>query len=209
MQPSAASTCPSFRSASRSANACPSPPRTGTAGVRTHGTIALVLGASAYGGTRRAVSAKLARAITHRGCYHASAEQLTPVPRDPPSAAAATFVIWPGARIASRSDRSGRQSGRALLDHAEDNRGAGSCPAGSLGLGARPVADRRWSGGAACPSRRPGGDSCAAANSLSSANAPTGSRASCTRRVARFGLSLAAAWTTAGATSIAITSNPT
>lgn len=71
----------------------PSPPRTGEVGVRTHGTIALVLGAAAYGETRRAVGAELARAITRRDCYHASAEQLTPVLRDPLSAAAAMFVI--------------------------------------------------------------------------------------------------------------------
>jgi hypothetical protein len=71
----------------------PSPPRIGGAGVRTHGTIALVLGAAAYGGTRRAVGAELGHALTRRGCYHASAEQLTPVLRDPPSAAAAAFII--------------------------------------------------------------------------------------------------------------------
>lgn len=71
----------------------PSPPQTGRAGVRTHGTIALVLGTAAYGGTRRAVGAELARAVARRGCYHASAEQLTPVLRDPPSAAAAAFII--------------------------------------------------------------------------------------------------------------------
>jgi hypothetical protein len=70
----------------------PSSARIGVAGVRTHGTIALVLGAAAYGGTRRAVGAQLARAITRRGCYHASAEQLTPLLRDPPSAAAAAFI---------------------------------------------------------------------------------------------------------------------
>jgi hypothetical protein len=69
-----------------------SPPRTGRVGVRTHGTIALVLGAAAYDRTRRAVAAQLARALAHRGCYHASAEQLTPVLRDPPSAAALLFV---------------------------------------------------------------------------------------------------------------------
>jgi hypothetical protein len=63
------------------------------AGVRTHGTIAQVLGAAAYGGTRRAVGAELARVAARRGCYHASAEQLTPVLRDPPSAAAAAFII--------------------------------------------------------------------------------------------------------------------
>ena len=69
-----------------------SPLRTGRAGVRTHGTIALVLGAAAYDGTRRAVTAQLARALAHRGCCHDSAEQLTPVLRDPPSAAALMFV---------------------------------------------------------------------------------------------------------------------
>ena len=68
------------------------PPRMGRPGVRTNGTIALLLGAAAYGGTRRAVIAELARAVTRRGCYHASAEQLTPVLRDPPSAAALMFV---------------------------------------------------------------------------------------------------------------------
>src|SRR5262249_16618544 len=53
---------------------------------------ALVLGTAAYDGTRRAVAAQLARALARRGCYHASAEQLTPVLRDPPSAAALVFV---------------------------------------------------------------------------------------------------------------------
>jgi hypothetical protein len=67
-------------------------PRTGRAGVRTHGTIALVLGAAAYDGTRRAVAAQLAQALAHRGRYRGSAEQLTPVLRDPPSAAALVFV---------------------------------------------------------------------------------------------------------------------
>jgi hypothetical protein len=71
----------------------PASPRVGTAGVRTHGTIALLLGAAAYQGSRRAVVAELARALTRRGCYHDSAEQLTPVRRDPPSGAALTFII--------------------------------------------------------------------------------------------------------------------
>jgi hypothetical protein len=67
-------------------------PRTGRAGVRTHGTIALVLGAAAYDGTRRAVAAQLAQALAHRGCHHGGAEQLTPVLRDPPSAAVLVYV---------------------------------------------------------------------------------------------------------------------
>jgi hypothetical protein len=70
-----------------------SPPPAGSAGIRTHGTIALILGAAEYGGNRRAVIEELTRALAHRGCYHASAEQLTPVLRDPPSAAALAFVI--------------------------------------------------------------------------------------------------------------------
>ena len=36
--------------------------------------------------------AELARAVVRRGCYHASAAQLTPVLKDPPSAAAFAFV---------------------------------------------------------------------------------------------------------------------
>lgn len=37
--------------------------------------------------------AELARAAARRGCYHGSAEQLTPVLRDAPSIAALAFVI--------------------------------------------------------------------------------------------------------------------
>lgn len=73
--------------------ALPPPPRLGKAGVRTHGKIALLLGAAAYQGSRRAVAAELARAITGRGYYHGSTEQLTPALRDPPSIAALAFVI--------------------------------------------------------------------------------------------------------------------
>ena len=68
------------------------PPQIGTAGVRTHGTIALLLGAAAYGGSRQAVIRELARAVARRGCYHASAEQLTPILRDPPSVVALAFI---------------------------------------------------------------------------------------------------------------------
>ncbi len=63
------------------------------AGVRTHGTLALVLGAAAYGGTRRAVLVELAGAALRRDHYRASREALTPVLRDPPSAAPLVFVL--------------------------------------------------------------------------------------------------------------------
>jgi hypothetical protein len=59
-------------------------------GARTHGTIALVLGAAAYEGTRRAVAAQLVTSLARR--FHSSSEQLTPPLRDPPSAATLVFV---------------------------------------------------------------------------------------------------------------------
>jgi hypothetical protein len=65
----------------------------GRAGVRTHGTIALLLGAAAYGGSRRAVLSELGRALARRGPYRASQEQLTPVVHDPPSAAALAVIV--------------------------------------------------------------------------------------------------------------------
>ena len=96
------------------------PPRTGTAGVRTHGTIALVLGAAEYGRTRRAVIEELTRAVARRGCYHASAEQLTPsrrirraLPRSRPS----SFRGWHRPARA----RIGRQSTHPLLAHGRHN----------------------------------------------------------------------------------------
>ncbi len=71
----------------------PSQPLVGKSGVRTHGAIALILGAAAYQNSRRAVMAEIVRAASRRGCYRQSAEQLTPVIRDPASAAALAFVI--------------------------------------------------------------------------------------------------------------------
>ena len=67
-------------------------PRRGRSGVRTHGTIALLLGAAARGGSRRSQIGEIADAIMHRGLYEQSTEQLTPVLRDPPSLAPAAFI---------------------------------------------------------------------------------------------------------------------
>jgi len=79
----------------------PLPPKmqVGRTGVRTHGTIALVLGAAAYEHSRRAVIGELAGALAHRGHYRASREQLTPLLRDPPSGLALAYVA--GYAIAS------------------------------------------------------------------------------------------------------------
>ena len=84
--------------------------RVGRAGVRTHGTIALLMGAAGPGGSRRAVLAGLIEAVARRGLYAHSSEQLTPVLRDPPSLVPAAVVsaqllVSPGnaADIARRS----------------------------------------------------------------------------------------------------------
>ncbi len=74
------------------------PPRPG---VRTHQLLLAVLGAAQHGGGRRGVARELMLAVARRGPYAGSAEELTPVRRDPlaavPVAAAAiATLIDPG-----------------------------------------------------------------------------------------------------------------
>jgi hypothetical protein len=71
----------------------PPPPRVGRAGVRTHGTMALLLGAAARRPGRRAVLVEIGRARARRDCYRGSREQLTPIVRDPPSLGALMFIV--------------------------------------------------------------------------------------------------------------------
>lgn len=68
------------------------PPRVGRAGVRTHGTIALLLGGASRGRRRGWLLREMLASLSRSGMYSNSAEQLTPVLRDPPSLAAAAFV---------------------------------------------------------------------------------------------------------------------
>lgn len=89
----------------RSGAAAPQPP--GRPGVRTHQLILAVLAAAELGGTRRAVAAELAAALTRRGEYRGSTEELTPLRDDPetfaPLALAVTATLaWPpaGRRLA-------------------------------------------------------------------------------------------------------------
>jgi hypothetical protein len=79
--------------------------------VRTHGTIALLLGTAASRGTRRAVLGELARAVMRRGPYRSSAEQLTPVVRDPVSAVALAVVV---ARVLASPAAAARVAGQAI-----------------------------------------------------------------------------------------------
>lgn len=60
--------------------------------MRTHGTIALLLGSASHGESRRSLLRDVRDAIVRRGLYTDSIEQLTPVLHDPPSLAPAAFV---------------------------------------------------------------------------------------------------------------------
>lgn len=69
------------------------PPRVGLDGVRSHGTIAVLLGGAARGESRRYLLGEIRDATLRRGPYAGSAEQLTPVLRDPPSLLPAAVVL--------------------------------------------------------------------------------------------------------------------
>jgi hypothetical protein len=95
------------------------PPSHGQAGVRTHGLIALLLGSAARGGLRRSQIGEMANAILRRGPYKGSTEQLTPVLRDPPSVAAAAFVI---ARLLVSPRKATNIAKRAVAGYSVDRR---------------------------------------------------------------------------------------
>jgi hypothetical protein len=82
---------------------------TGRPGVRSHGTLAVLLGSADQAKSRRAVLRTLTAAAARQGMFAHSAEVLTPVIRDPPSLipllrVAAALL----ARPASASQISGR-----------------------------------------------------------------------------------------------------
>jgi len=72
--------------------------RIGTAGIRTHGTIALLMGIAGRGGSRLPLLAELRDAILRRRRHADSTEQLTPITRDPlsllPAALIAGRLLW-------------------------------------------------------------------------------------------------------------------
>jgi ATP-grasp domain len=70
--------------AARSGTGTPQPP--GNPGVQTHQALLAILGVAARGGRRRDILRELLRALTRRGDYRHSAEELTP-------------VRWPGTGI--------------------------------------------------------------------------------------------------------------
>ncbi len=92
-------------------------PRVGRPNVRTHGTIALLLGSASRGGSRRSLLAEMGASITHRRLYEHSAEQLTPVLRDPKSLAPAAFVA---ARLLVSPQRAQDIAGQAVASYSVD-----------------------------------------------------------------------------------------
>jgi biotin carboxylase len=72
----------------------------GTPGVSTHQLLLAILGAAQHQQARRAVLAELVDALAHRGEYHDSTEELTPLRHDLPAAAplviaASATLAWP------------------------------------------------------------------------------------------------------------------
>jgi hypothetical protein len=59
--------------------------RIGRPGVRTHSSLAILLGTAAYRGTRKALISEMLQLIAHQDTYQASRECLTPVLHDLPS----------------------------------------------------------------------------------------------------------------------------
>lgn len=89
----------------------------GRGGVRTHGTLALLLGAAAAGGGRRGVLREAADAVGGRGVFDDSLEQLTPLRRDPLSAVPLAIVL---ARVLASPDRADRIASEAVERYSVD-----------------------------------------------------------------------------------------
>ncbi len=92
-------------------------PRVGRPNVCTHGTIALLLGSASRGGSRRSLLGEMCASITNRGLYEHSAEQLTPVLRDPKSLAPAAFVAG---RLLASPRRAQDIAGQAVASYSVD-----------------------------------------------------------------------------------------
>jgi hypothetical protein len=94
-------------------------PYVGRPNVCTHGTIALLLGSASRGESRRSLLSEICAAITHRGIYAHSAEQLTPVLRDPQSLAPAAFVAG---RLLASPERAQDIAAQAIASYSVDRK---------------------------------------------------------------------------------------
>jgi glutathione synthase/RimK-type ligase-like ATP-grasp enzyme len=87
----------------------------GRPGVNTHQLLLAVLGAGAQGRGRRGAVAEILAALAHAGSYRGSAEELTPVQRDPQ---AAVPVLFATLALLIRPALWRRLSGGAVADYA-------------------------------------------------------------------------------------------
>jgi hypothetical protein len=87
----------------------------GRPGVKTHQLLLAVLGAGADGRGRRGAVAEIIAALTHTGSYRGSAEELTPIRRDPQ---AAVPVLAATLALLIRPALWRRLSGGAVADYA-------------------------------------------------------------------------------------------
>lgn len=83
----------------------------GRIGIRTHSSLAILLGTAAYIGTRRAVLAEALRLALYQGPYEHSQECLTPVFRDAESAIPLALVV---ARVLLSPGSAERLAGAAV-----------------------------------------------------------------------------------------------
>ncbi len=83
----------------------------GRTGIRTHSSLAILLGTAAYVGTRRAILAEALRLLLNRGPYQYSQECLTPVFRDAKSTIPLALVV---ARILLSPRSAERLAGAAV-----------------------------------------------------------------------------------------------
>lgn len=92
----------------------PATPVVGRPGIRSHSTLALVIGAAERTGSRRAVLASLADGLSARGALRGSREMLTPVRSDPASVLPLLLVA---AQLLAQPRKAGALAVGAVADY--------------------------------------------------------------------------------------------
>ena len=87
---------------------------TGRPGVRTHSTLALLLGTAERTGSRRATARTLRDAVSGHGAFAGGSEMLTPVAHDPPSL---LILLRAAATVLARPAAATRLAGRAIATY--------------------------------------------------------------------------------------------
>jgi hypothetical protein len=108
----------------------------GRAGVRTHSSLAILLGAAAYRGARTAVLAEVFRLALRRGPYRHSRERLTPFLHDLPSAIPLAVVA---ARVMLDPGTAQRLANAAVNSYSITPEAMQRVTAGPMGEGSRSV----------------------------------------------------------------------